>query len=177
MSVLPVFEGDGWNYIRDHVHFNLGRWYVVLKKSDLAIQHLMRLLACNHQSALTQEMFLGDFLRVFQSVGKKDEMFKLKLPVINMTSLRIHFEDHRTYASPAAINEFMQDLSVNNIIPYMEQKIRSLNQQVSAIRKAPGKLEHKCHSFPIFQAVVGASILQLPANLNKFQMSSSKYQI
>lgn len=103
MCVLPVFEGDGWNYIRDHVHFNLGRWYAVIGKSELAIQHLMRLLACSHQSAVTQEMFLGDFLRVFQSVGKKDEMFKLKLPAINMTSLRIHFEDHRTYASAGAI--------------------------------------------------------------------------
>lgn len=103
MSVLPVFEGDGWNYIRDHVYFSLGRWYALLGKSDLAIQHLMGLLACSHQSAVTQETFMGDFLRCFQSLGMKDEMVKLKLPVINMTSLRIHFEDHRTYASPAAI--------------------------------------------------------------------------
>ena len=99
MSVLPVFEGDGWNYIRDHE-----RWYALLGKSDLAIHCLMRLLACSHQSTVTQETFMGDFLRVFQSLGKNDEMLKLKLSLVNMTSLIIHFEDHRTYASPAAVS-------------------------------------------------------------------------
>jgi len=50
-------------------------------------------------------------------------------------------------------------------------------KQEVLLQGTPGRSEHKWHSFPIFRAVVGVSILQLPANSNIFQMSSSRYHI
>lgn len=32
---------------------------------------------------------------------------KLQLPVINISSLKVFFEDHRTYASDAAVSDFL----------------------------------------------------------------------
>jgi hypothetical protein len=49
-------------------------------------------------------MFLNDFFHFVQSMGKKFDVYKLQLPVINMPSLRVIYEDHRTYASDADVN-------------------------------------------------------------------------
>eukprot|EP01018_Ginkgo_biloba_P005816 Gb_19012 [translate_table: standard] len=140
ISVLSVFEGHGWNYINDHVHFNLGRWYGVLGKSDMAIEHFMKLLACSHQSAVTQEAFLGDFLHIVQSLGKKDDILELNLPVINMASLRVHFEDQRTYASPAAacLPEKMWQSLEEGLVPSMPSTITNWLESAA---KSPSKSE------------------------------------
>ncbi|MQL72415.1 hypothetical protein Taro_004755 [Colocasia esculenta] len=103
-SALSVYKGNSWSYINDHVHFNMGRWYAFLDMFDAAIEHMLEVLACSHQSMATQELFLGDFLRIVKSVGKKLEVPKLQLPHIDMSSLKIIFEDHRTYASSSAVD-------------------------------------------------------------------------
>lgn len=41
------------------------RWYAFLGISDVAIRHMMEVLACSHQSLATQDLFLREF---FQTV-------------------------------------------------------------------------------------------------------------
>ncbi|KAJ6316520.1 hypothetical protein OIU78_019740 [Salix suchowensis] len=65
---------------------------------------MLEVLACSHQSKATQELFLRDFLQIVQKAGKTFEVLRLQLPVINISSLKIDFEDHRTYASPGSTN-------------------------------------------------------------------------
>ncbi|XLU54557.1 hypothetical protein S245_049205, partial [Arachis hypogaea] len=54
-----------WSYINDHVHFqfHIGQWYASLGMYDMAVKHMMKILACSHQSKATQELFLSDFLQ------------------------------------------------------------------------------------------------------------------
>lgn len=102
-NALFVYKQNPWSYINDHVHFNVGRWYGVLGIIDVAIKHLLEVIACSHQSLVTQNMFLNDFFHYVQSMGKKFDVYKLQLPVFNMSSLRVIHEDHRTYASDADV--------------------------------------------------------------------------
>ncbi|KAF8709998.1 hypothetical protein HU200_029722 [Digitaria exilis] len=103
-NALFVYKQNPWSYINDHVHFNVGRWYGVLGILDVAIKHLLEVIACSHQSLSTQNMFLNDFFHYVQSMGKKFDVHKLQLPVFNMSSLRVVHEDHRTYASDADVD-------------------------------------------------------------------------
>ncbi|OVA02018.1 TRAPP III complex [Macleaya cordata] len=103
-GAVAVYKGNTWNYINDHVHFHIGKWYAFLELFDVAIKHMLEVLECSHQSIVMQELFLRDFLQIVQKMGKTFEVFKLQLPVINMPSLKVIFEDHRTYASPTAVN-------------------------------------------------------------------------
>ncbi|KAJ7942948.1 Trafficking protein particle complex subunit 8 [Quillaja saponaria] len=101
-SAISVLKGTTWNHIKDHVHFHIGQWYASLEMYDVAVKHMLEVLACSHQSKTTQEFFLRDFLQIVQKTGKTFEVMKLQLPVINISSLKIIFEDNRTYASPSA---------------------------------------------------------------------------
>lgn len=101
-GALSVFNGTAWNRIRDHIHFHIGKWYAFLGISDEAIKHMLEVLACGHQSKTTQELFLRDFFQIVQKTGKTFEVSKLQLPMINISSFRVVFEDHRTYASSSA---------------------------------------------------------------------------
>ncbi|CAL5362525.1 hypothetical protein CsSME_00053951 [Camellia sinensis var. sinensis] len=65
-GALTVFKGTKWNHIRDHVHFHIGKWYAFLGMFDVAINHLLEVLACGHQSKTTQELFLRDFFQIVQ---------------------------------------------------------------------------------------------------------------
>ncbi|CAN6291607.1 unnamed protein product [Urochloa humidicola] len=103
-NALFVYKQNPWSYINDHVHFNVGRWYGVLGILDVAIKHLLEVIACSHQSLITQNMFLSDFFHYVQSMGKKFDVYKLQLPTFNMSSLRVIHEDHRTYASDADVD-------------------------------------------------------------------------
>lgn len=40
-------------------------------------------------------------------MGKTFEVFKLQLPAINLPSLKVIFEDHRTFASPTAVSRLV----------------------------------------------------------------------
>ncbi|PKI35306.1 hypothetical protein CRG98_044320, partial [Punica granatum] len=100
---ISVFKGTTWSYIKDHVHFHVGQWYAFLGLYDAAVVHMLEVLMCAHQSKTTQELFLKNFLHFVQKAGKACEVLKLPLPIINASSLKVVFEDHRTYASPAAI--------------------------------------------------------------------------
>lgn len=102
-NALFVYKQKPWSYINDHVHFNVGRWYGVIGILDVAIKHLLEVIACSHQSVTTQNMFLNDFFHYVQSMKKKFDVYELQLPVFNMSSLRIIYEDHRTYASDADV--------------------------------------------------------------------------
>ncbi|KMT11297.1 hypothetical protein BVRB_5g109810 isoform A [Beta vulgaris subsp. vulgaris] len=102
-TALSVFRGTSWGLIRDHIHFQLGKWFALLGMSDVAIEHMLEILACTHQSKAAQELFLGDFIQLVQKTGKTFEVCRLRLPVVKVPSLRVVFEDQRTYASPAAV--------------------------------------------------------------------------
>ncbi|THU74886.1 hypothetical protein C4D60_Mb04t38130 [Musa balbisiana] len=103
-NALFVYKQNGWSYISDHVHYNVGRWYSFIGILDVAVKHMLEVLACSHQSLATQNMFLNDFFHIVQSMGKKFEVYKLRLPVINMASLKVLYEDFRTYASPSDVH-------------------------------------------------------------------------
>ncbi|GLT94814.1 hypothetical protein SLE2022_125350 [Rubroshorea leprosula] len=103
-SAVSVYRGTTWSHIKDHVHFHIGQWYAFLGMYDIAVTHMLEVLACSHQSKTNQELFLRDFLQIVQKTGKTFEVLKLQLPVINISSLKVIFEDQRTYASPAAAN-------------------------------------------------------------------------
>ncbi|GMH29958.1 hypothetical protein Nepgr_031801 [Nepenthes gracilis] len=102
-SALSVFKGSSWSLIRDHTHFQLGKWFASLGMFDAAIKHMLEILACEHQSKAVQELFLQDFILLVQKTGKTLEVWGLQLPIIKLSLLRVIFEDHRTYASPAAV--------------------------------------------------------------------------
>ncbi|XP_027350865.1 trafficking protein particle complex subunit 8 isoform X2 [Abrus precatorius] len=103
-SALSVFGGTTWSYINDHVHFHIGQWYASLGMYDVAVKHMMEILACSHQSKTTQELFLGDVLQIVEKTGRTFEVTKLQLPVINISSLKVIFEDYRTFGSSSAAN-------------------------------------------------------------------------
>ncbi|KAL9230618.1 hypothetical protein vseg_005946 [Gypsophila vaccaria] len=102
-TALSVFRGTSWGLIRDHIHFQLGKWFALLGLFDVAIQHMVEVLDCTHQSKAAQEIFLGDFLQLVQKTGKTFEVCRLHLPVVKLPSIRVVSEDHRTYSSPAAV--------------------------------------------------------------------------
>lgn len=47
----------------------LHRWYAFLGMSDVAVKHIMEVLACGHQSKTTQELFLRDFFQIVQVIN------------------------------------------------------------------------------------------------------------
>ncbi|GAB2272637.1 hypothetical protein Dimus_007459 [Dionaea muscipula] len=102
-SALSVFKGTKWGVIRDHLHFQLGKWFASFGMLNVAIRHMLEILACEHQSKATQELVLRDFFSLVQETGKALEVWRLQLPIIRLPSLRVVFEDHRTYGSPAAV--------------------------------------------------------------------------
>lgn len=118
-NALSIYRGTTWSHIKDHVHFQIGRLYVFLGLFDLAINHMLEILACSHQSKATQELFIRDFLQIVQRTGKTFEVFRLQLPLINIPSLMVVFEDHRTYASPeaASVRESLWRSLEEDIIP------------------------------------------------------------
>ncbi|XP_023005634.1 trafficking protein particle complex subunit 8-like [Cucurbita maxima] len=103
-NAIAVFKGTEWRYIKDHVYFHIGQWYASLGLFDVAVTQMLEILDCNHQSKATQELFLEDFLKIIQKAGKTVKVLKLPLPKINISSLKVIFEDHRTYASASAAN-------------------------------------------------------------------------
>ncbi|XP_039130030.1 trafficking protein particle complex subunit 8 isoform X3 [Dioscorea cayenensis subsp. rotundata] len=118
-NAIFVYKGNGWNYISDHVHFNIGRWYAFLGVFDVAVKHMQGVLSCKHQSLITQDLFLNDFLHAAQNLGTTFEVNELQLPVIDMSSLRVIYEDHRTYASSADIraNESIWQSLEEDLVP------------------------------------------------------------
>ncbi|XP_024543290.1 trafficking protein particle complex subunit 8 isoform X1 [Selaginella moellendorffii] len=97
-----VYDGQGWNFIGDHVNVYLGRISLLLGKVDAAVQHFMNIMACSHQSAPTQAQFLKEFLNAVQNLETKDEVLRVRLPAISSDDVYVRFEDHRTYASAMA---------------------------------------------------------------------------
>ncbi|KAL3628138.1 hypothetical protein CASFOL_027184 [Castilleja foliolosa] len=118
-GALSVFKGTSWNHIRDHVHFYIGSWYSFLGVFDEAVKHILEVLTCGHQSKHTQELFLREFFRIFQETGKTFEVLRLQLPVINFPSIKIVFEDHRTYAhlEAASVRESVWQSLEGDMIP------------------------------------------------------------
>jgi hypothetical protein len=93
-NAMFVYKQNPWSYINNHVHFNVGRylwgwsyahfilicklslifvwirWYGVLGIFDVAIKHLLEVIACSHQSLTTQNMFLNDFFHFVQVIDQ-----------------------------------------------------------------------------------------------------------
>ncbi|CAN1772471.1 Trafficking protein particle complex subunit 8 [Linum perenne] len=65
-SALSIYKETTWSYISDHVHFHIGQWFALLGMYDVAVKHMLEVLACSHQSKTTQELFLREFLQIFQ---------------------------------------------------------------------------------------------------------------
>lgn len=101
-NAISVYKETTWSHIKDHVYFNIGQWYAYLGRYDLAVSHVLEVLACSHQSKTSQDIFLRHFLHIVQKTGKTFEVPKLQLPEIKISSLKVIFEDYRTYASPTA---------------------------------------------------------------------------
>ncbi|KAH0931612.1 hypothetical protein HID58_008729 [Brassica napus] len=102
-SAISVYESTTWSHIKDHVHFHIGRWYALVGMHDVAVRNMLKVLDCGNQSKATQEIFLRDFFEIVKKTGMKHEVVGLQLPFINMSSLQVIYEDHRTYASQASV--------------------------------------------------------------------------
>ncbi|GJZ31964.1 trafficking protein particle complex subunit 8 isoform X1 [Tanacetum coccineum] len=103
-NALSVFKGTTWSRICDHVHFQIGKWYANLGRFDVAMKHMLEILACRHHSKTMQELFIKDFFQILQKTGKTYKISRLQLPIVNISSFSIVSEDHRTYGSAAAIS-------------------------------------------------------------------------
>ncbi|KAK1310348.1 hypothetical protein QJS10_CPA08g00028 [Acorus calamus] len=101
---LSVYSGSNWSYINDYVYFNIGRWYAFLGMFDVSIKYMLKVLACDHQSPAMQELYMSDFLHTVQNMNQTFAIPKLQLPVIDISSVKVTFEDQRTYASSVAGN-------------------------------------------------------------------------
>ncbi|XP_017615074.1 uncharacterized protein LOC108460192 isoform X2 [Gossypium arboreum] len=134
-NAVSVYRGTTWNLIKDRVHFHIGQWYASLGMYDVAVTHMLEILASSHQSKTSQELFLRDFLHIVQKTGKMFEVLKLQLPVINISTLKVIFEDHRTYASPAAasIKEGVWCSLEEDMIPSLSAKSNWLDVQSKRI--------------------------------------------
>ncbi|CAH8364666.1 unnamed protein product [Eruca vesicaria subsp. sativa] len=118
-SAISVYESTTWSHIKDHVHFHIGRWYALVGMHDVAVRNMLKVLDCGNQSKPTQEIFLRDFFDIVQKTGMKHEVVGLQLPFINMSSLQVIYEDHRTYASLASalVQERIWQSLEDDIIP------------------------------------------------------------
>ncbi|KAK9072718.1 hypothetical protein SSX86_009153 [Deinandra increscens subsp. villosa] len=101
-NALSVFKGTTWSHIHDHVHFQIGKWYAFLGRFDVAMKHMLEILSCSHQSKTMQELYMRDFFQILQKTGKTYSISRLQLPIVNISSLSVVSEDHRTYGSLAA---------------------------------------------------------------------------
>ncbi|KAG6529420.1 hypothetical protein ZIOFF_011618 [Zingiber officinale] len=106
MNALFVYRENGWSYISNHVHYNVGRfsmlclyicafifdafdlisfhlltWYSFIGVLDLAIKHMLEVLACSHLSLATQNAFINEFSHVVQSMGMKFEILIASIEV------------------------------------------------------------------------------------------------
>ncbi|CAH8387707.1 unnamed protein product [Eruca vesicaria subsp. sativa] len=118
-SAISVYESTTWSHIKDHVYFHIGQWYAIVGMNDVAVRNMLRVLDCGKQSKSTQEIFLRDFFDIVKKTGMKHEVVGLRLPAINMTSLQVIYEDHRTYASQASalVEESIWQSLEDDIIP------------------------------------------------------------
>ncbi|XLU74984.1 hypothetical protein S245_034037, partial [Arachis hypogaea] len=76
-SLLLACDSDPstWSYINDDVQFHIGQRYASIGMYDVAVKHMMEILACSHQSKATQELFLSDFLQTVK-VGEYQGPYK-----------------------------------------------------------------------------------------------------
>ncbi|XP_048126921.1 trafficking protein particle complex subunit 8 [Rhodamnia argentea] len=143
---ISVLKGTTWSYIQDHVHFHIGQWYSFLGLYDSAVSHLLEVLSCGHQSKTTQEFFLKIFLQTVQKTGKACQVMRLPLPVINSSSLKVVFEDHRTYASPAAtgVRESLWQSLEEEIVPSLPAARANWLEVQSNFTSKPNKNSNMC---------------------------------
>ncbi|KFK25856.1 hypothetical protein AALP_AA8G171200 [Arabis alpina] len=118
-SALSVYKSTTWSHIKDHVYFHIGQWYAVVGMHDVAVRNMLKVLDCGYQSKATQEIFLRDFFDIVKKTGIKHEVVGLQLPIINISSLQVMYEDHRTYASQASalVEESVWQSLEDDIIP------------------------------------------------------------
>ncbi|XP_020877887.1 trafficking protein particle complex subunit 8 isoform X1 [Arabidopsis lyrata subsp. lyrata] len=118
-SAISVYKSTTWSHIKDHIYFHIGQWYAIVGMHDVAVRNMLKVLDCGYQSKATQEIFLRDFFDIVKKTGMKHEVVGLKLPVINMSSLQVIYEDHRTYASQASalVEESIWQSLEDDIIP------------------------------------------------------------
>ncbi|EOA19806.1 hypothetical protein CARUB_v10000052mg [Capsella rubella] len=118
-SAITVYKSTTWSHIKDHVYFHIGQWYAIVGMHDVAVRNMLKVLDCGYQSKATQEIFLRDFFDIVKKTGMKHEVVGLQLPIINMSSLQVIYEDHRTYASQASalVEESIWQSLEDDIIP------------------------------------------------------------
>ncbi|KAL4345868.1 hypothetical protein AHAS_Ahas11G0321400 [Arachis hypogaea] len=112
-------DSSTWSYINDHVHFqfHIGQWYASLGMYDVAVKHMMKILACSHQSKATHELFLSDFLQTVKdpsmssmlesltSPSNKDQLEERMARIKEDPSLK-HILDEIETSGPAAMMRF-----------------------------------------------------------------------
>ncbi|CAK9152962.1 unnamed protein product [Ilex paraguariensis] len=173
-AALSVFKGTMWSHINDHVHFHIGKWYAFLGMFDMAIKHLLEVLACSHQSKMTQELFLRDFFQIVQKAGKTFEVLRLQLPVVNVSSLKVVFEDHRTYASPEAVNvseSLWKSLEEDVIPPFSIIRTNWLESQAKLVPTLY-KESNICVAGEAITVVIGfKNPLQIPVSISSASLT------
>ncbi|KAG7602444.1 TRAPP III complex Trs85 [Arabidopsis thaliana x Arabidopsis arenosa] len=118
-SAISVYKSTTWSHIKDHLYFHIGQWYAIVGMHDVAVRNMLKVLDCGYQSKATQEIFLRDFFDIVKKTGMKHEVVGLQLPILNMSSLQVIYEDHRTYASQASalVEESIWQSLEDDIIP------------------------------------------------------------
>ncbi|CAA0837822.1 Tetratricopeptide repeat (TPR)-like superfamily protein [Striga hermonthica] len=172
-GALSVFKDTAWSHIRDHVHFHLGKWYASLGMFDEAIKHILEVLLCGHQSKATQELFLQEFLRIVQETRQTFEVPRLQLPAINFPSINIVFEDHRTYASPAAasVKESVWQSLEGDMIPSLSvTKTNWLESQSKVLPKKYKESNVCIAGEPILVEISFRNPLQIPLSISNVSL-------
>ncbi|EPS62342.1 hypothetical protein M569_12447, partial [Genlisea aurea] len=171
---LSVSKASSWDRIRDHVHFHIGKWYALLGMYNEAIKHLVEVLSCSHQPKEIQELFLSDFLQIVKETGKNLEVpVRLQLPIVNPLSVKVVYEDHRTYSSPAAatVNESLWKSLEEGCIPSVSAvKTNWLESQANLVSKKHEKL-NVCVAGEAIKVEVGLrNPLQIPLSLSNVSL-------
>ncbi|RYR02891.1 hypothetical protein Ahy_B06g081723 isoform A [Arachis hypogaea] len=92
---------------------------------DVAVKHMMKILACSHQSKATQELFLSDFLQTVKdpsmssmlesltSPSNKDQLEKRMARIKEDPSLK-HILDEIETGGPAAMMSMFDRVNLEN---------------------------------------------------------------
>jgi hypothetical protein len=69
-SALGQYEGTRWRHITDHVHTTLARQLMKLRRPELSLFFLLKLIGSGRQSYETQQALVRDLLHICRQVWR-----------------------------------------------------------------------------------------------------------
>ncbi|XLT49825.1 hypothetical protein HN873_042429, partial [Arachis hypogaea] len=163
-----------WSYINDHVHFHIGQWYASLGIYDVAVKHMMEILACSHQSKATQELFLSDFLQTVKLDQKTKMAMKVQSnsfhiqhdsfsevehlngkllegnTVARVTGDKNDVHPYRGYSFTRALTDGKEDLGSLRLSSHqVSLLLSSIWVQATSVENSPANFEAMAHTFSI----------------------------